>query len=285
MPTIKLITDSTADLGQDLVNGHGITVVPLTVHFDDESYRDGLDITTAQLFQRVSERKRLPKTASPSPAAFLEAFTLATADGSEAIFIGISSQLSSTVQNAALAADMLGGGRVSVFDSGNLSTGIGLLVLLASDLIREGRSRAEILAALEEARPRVRSSFMVDTLEYIHMGGRCSGIQALAGALLHIRPVLTVVDGGLTVAGKTRGARQKALDFMLEQFERDAAAGLVRPERVFVTHTGVQEDARYMMARVRQALPEVEAVLETDAGSVVASHCGPGTIGILYMVK
>lgn len=285
MAAIKIITDSTADLGQALTDRHQISVVPLTVQFDQESYLDGVEINTQQLFRLVDERKHLPKTASPSPAAFYEAFVKATADGSEAICIGISSKFSSTVQNARIAADMLPDGRVTVFDSANLSTGIGLQVLLAADLAQAGRSRAEIVAALEDARPKVRSAFVIDTLEYLHKGGRCSGVQALVGALLHIRPVIAVADGGMVVAGKTRGARQKALDALLERFAEDAQAGAVRPERVFVTHTGVHEDALYLAEGVRRLLPEVGEVIETAAGSVVGSHCGPGTIGVLYIVK
>lgn len=285
MAAIKIITDSTADLGQELTDRHQITVVPLTVQFDDESYLDGVEMGTAKLFHMVEERKRLPKTASPSPAAFHAAFLEATADGSEVIYIGISSKFSSTVQNARIAAEMLPHDRVTVFDSANLSTGIGLQVLLAADLARAGQSRPEILSALEDARPKVRSAFMIDTLEYLYKGGRCSGVQALAGALLHIRPIIAVVDGGMVVAGKTRGARQKALDAMLERLAQDAEAGLVRTERVFVTHTGVHEDALYLADGVRRLLPGVGEVLETNAGSVVGSHCGPGTIGVLYMVK
>lgn len=285
MPAVKIITDSTADLGQELTDRYQIKVVPLTVQFDQESYLDGVEIDTQRLFRLVEERKSLPKTASPSPGAFHAAFVEATADGSDVIFVGISSKFSSTVQNACIAADMLPDGRVTVFDSANLSTGIGLQVLLAADLARAGKTRAEILAALEDARPKVRSAFVIDTLEYLYKGGRCSGMQALAGALLHIRPMIAVVDGGMVVAGKTRGARQKALDALLERFAGDAVAGLVRPERVFVTHTGVHEDALYLADGVRRLLPGVGEVLETPAGSVVGSHCGPGTIGVLYMVK
>jgi DegV family protein with EDD domain len=285
MAAIKIVTDSTADLGPELTARYGITVVPLTVQFDQESYLDGVEIDTQKLFSLVEENKRLPKTASPSPGAFHAAFAAATADGSDVIFIGISSKFSSTVQNARIAADMLPDGRVSTFDSANLSTGIGLLVLLAADMARAGSSRAEILAALEDARPKVRSAFMIDTLEYLHKGGRCSGVQALAGALLHIRPIIAVVDGGMVVAGKTRGARQKALDALLERLASDVEAGAVRPERVFITHTGVHEDALYLADGVRRLLPGVGEVLETPAGSVVGSHCGPGTIGVLYVVK
>lgn len=285
MSQLSIITDSTADLTPELIAQHGLTVVPLVVQFDQESYLDGVEIETGRLFQLVEQKRRLPKTASPSPGAFQSAFAQATEGGRQALFIGLSSRLSSTVQNAQIAASLLPHGQVQVFDSLNLSTGIGLQVLYASDLARQGKSADEIIAALEAARPKVRTAFVIDTLEYLHMGGRCNSVQALVGSLLRMRPVISVVDGGMTVAAKLRGARQKALDWLLDSFAADAAAGQVRPERVFVTHTGVRDDAVYLAQRIREIMPAVQEVIETRAGSVIGSHCGPGTIGILYMAK
>lgn len=285
MSAVRIITDSTADLSRELLESSGVRVVPLLVELDGQTFADGVELDTEHLFDLVAQRRRLPKTASPSPAAFKEAFDTATADGAHALYIGISTSLSATMQNARLAAEMLPAGQVTVIDSANLSTGIGLQVLFAWDLARQGLGPAEIAAAVEQARPKVRTAFMVDTLDYLHMGGRCSGAQALVGSLLRLRPVIAVENGALTVAAKVRGPRQKGLDWMLERFAEDARQGLVRPERVFLTHTGVHEDALYMADEVRRIMPEVREVLKTRAGAVIASHCGPGTIGILYMVK
>jgi DegV family protein with EDD domain len=285
MPRIRIITDSTADLGPELIQREELIVVPLLVQFDEESYQDGVDMDTERLFRMVETKKKLPKTASPSPAVFQAAFAQATADGSDAIYIGISSKLSATLQNARLAAELFPPGKVRVFDSLNLSTGIGLQVLMACDLARAGKTADEIMAALEAARPKVRTAFVIDTLDYLHKGGRCNSLQALVGSLLKLRPVIAVEDGGMIVAAKLRGARQKGLEWMLERFAADAARGLVRPERVFITHTGVHEDAAFMAGEVRRIMPEVQAVIETRAGSVIGSHCGPGTIGIIYLQK
>lgn len=285
MPNIRVITDSTADLSADLVEREHLTVVPLVVLFDEQSYRDGIELDGDGLFRLVEANHRLPKTSSPSPADFKAAFEQATADGSQALYIGLSSQFSATVQNARIAATMLPEGRVRVIDSANLSTGIGLLVLQACDLVRQGLSMDELVTTLEASRPKVRSCFMVDGLDYIRMGGRCSSATALAGTLLRLRPVIAVVDGGMVVTAKIRGARKKGLDWMLERFADDARKGLVRPERIFITHSGAEEDARYMEAEVRRILPDVGEILETRAGCVISSHCGPATIGILYMLK
>jgi len=279
------MTDSTADLSPELIQRHQLSVVPLEVLFDDRSYRDGIDIDSHRLFQLVEEKNHLPKTASPGPSAFRDAFEQATADGSEVLYVGLSSKLSSTFQHAQQAAEALPERRVTLFDSANLSTGIGLLALLASDLARQGRSAGEIVAELEECRPKVRTCFVVETLEYLHKGGRCSGTAALVSLLLRIRPIIAVEDGGMIVAAKVRGSRAKALEWMLDRFEQDARAGRVRPDRVFVTHAGAHEDACDLAEAVRRIMPELKEVLVTEAGCVISSHCGPGTVGILYMQK
>jgi len=285
MAAIRIITDSTADLSPELLAANDVRVVPLLVQFDNESYQDGVEINTERLFQMVAERNKLPKTASPGIGAFREAFTDATADGSQVLFIGISAKFSATLQNALIAASEFPEGQVRVFDSRNLSTGIGLQVLHACDLVRQGKTMEEILADLETYQAGVRSRFVIDTMEYLYKGGRCSGVAALAGTLLKIRPVIAVVDGGMVVAAKVRGARRKALDWMLEQLAEDVAQGRVRPERVFVTSPDEHEDAPYMVEGVRRIMPDVKEVIVTRAGSVIGSHCGPGTIGVLYATK
>ncbi len=284
MHSIRIFTDSTADLTPELLAANHVTVVPLVVQFGQESYRDGVEIDTRQLFAKVAETGQLPKTGSPSPAAFQEAFTRATAAGSQALFIGISTRFSSTVQNAQIAASLFPEGQVRVFDSANLCNGIGLLVLLACDLVRAGHSLDQVVAELERARPLVRSAFRIDTLDYLYKGGRCSGVTALVGGLLSIKPVIAVEDGGMVVATKLRGHRQKGLDWMLERFAADAAAGRVQTDRVFVAYTDVPEDAHYMADAIQRILPGVQ-ILEATAGSVISSHCGPGTSGLFYLNK
>lgn len=201
----------------------------------------------------------------------------------QVVYIGISSKFSSGTPNARLAAGGFPDGKVTVIDSANLSTGIGLQVLLARDLAAAGKPAREIARAVAGAIPRVRTSFIIDTLDYLRMSGRCSGVQALVGTLLQIRPVISVVDGGMVVSGKVRGPRKKALDRMLHDFEADSAR--VATDRVFVTHTGCHEDAVYLMDGIRRAAPAVKEALETTAGAVIASHCGPNTIGILHMIR
>jgi len=285
MSGISIMTDSTADLSRELIARYGVTVVPLAVVFGQDAYKDGVDVDTQRLFELVEQNRQLPKTSSPSPEVFRSVFEEAVAHGHQVLYIGISSKFSASVQNAALAAGAFPEGQVRVFDSANLSTGIAHLVLYACDLISQGRQMDQILAALETARPKVRTSFKMDRLDYMHMGGRCTGVQALLSSVLKIRPVISVVDGGMIVAGKVRGSSRKSLDWMMDRFEEDVRQGLVGEDRVFLTHTGVHEDAVYMAERVREITPEMKEILETPAGSVIGSHCGPGTIGILYMLN
>ena len=285
MSGISIMTDSTADLSRELIARYQVTVVPLAVVFGQDAYKDGVDIDTQRLFELVEQNRQLPKTSSPSPEVFRSVFEEAVAHGHQVLYIGISSKFSASVQNAALAAGAFPEGQVRVFDSANLSTGIAHLVLYACDLISQGRQMDQILAALETARPKVRTSFKMDRLDYMHMGGRCTGVQALLSSVLKIRPVISVVDGGMIVAGKVRGSSRKSLDWMMDRFEEDVRQGLVGEDRVFLTHTGVHEDAVYMAERVREITPEMKEILETPAGSVIGSHCGPGTIGILYILN
>jgi len=284
MSGISIMTDSTADLSRELIARYGVTVVPLAVVFGQDAYKDGVDIDTQRLFELVEQNKQLPKTSSPSPEVFRSVFEEAVAHGHQVLYIGISSKFSASVQNAALVAGAFPEGQVRVFDSANLPTGIAHLVLYARDLVSQGRQMDEILAALERARPKVRTSFKLDRLDYMHMGGRCTGVQTLLSSVLKIRPVISVADGGMIVAGKVRGSSRKSLDWMMDRFEEDVRQGLVREDRVFLTHTGVHEDAVYMAERVREIMPEMKEILETPAGSVIGSHCGPGTIGILYIL-
>ena len=182
MSGISIITDSTADLSRELITRYQVTVVPLAVVFGQDAYKDGVDVDTRRLFGLVEQNRQLPKTSSPSPEVFRSVFEEAVADGSQALYIGISSQFSASAQNAMLAAGAFPEGQARVFDSANLSTGIAHLVLYACDLVSQGRQMDEILAALEAARPKVRTSFKMDRLDYPSLTCRRSQMPPQQGA-------------------------------------------------------------------------------------------------------
>ncbi len=276
---IDLTTDSCADLNQELIANRNIRIIPLQVFIENENLKDG-EITAAELFKRVESSGSLPKTAAPAVADFARFFDVP----GETIFIGISSKLSATVSNSLLALEMIGSQKkVHIIDSLNLSTGIGLLVLKAADLRDQGYGAVEIVAAVQQAIPKVRTAFIIDTMDYLYKGGRCTALQAIFGSMLKIRPVIEVrQDGTLGVKDKLRGGRQKALNALLEDFfaHRDE----IDLQRVFITHTGCDADAAFLADSIRKSAG-VNEVLITVAGATISSHCGPNTIGILYMLK
>ena len=276
---INIITDSTSDLGADITAEFNLSVVPLSVTIGNEVYRDGVDITQKDLFALVQKHGELPKTAAPSVGEFIKIFDCP----GESLFVGISSKLSATIQNAILAAESFPAGKVRVIDSLNLSTGVGLLALRAAGLRDQGATAEQADKELRSGVPKLRTSFVIDTMDYLYKGGRCTAIQAIAGSVLKIHPIIGInLDGTLGVKEKARGTRQKGLQRMLEDFT--AHLDELDPERVFVTHTCSDEDAEFLKSEIiRLAAPKDVRI--TQAGSVISSHCGPGTIGILFFVK
>lgn len=276
---IRIITDSTADLGIDLAKRFNIEIVPLTVILGDQQFKDGQDIQTGQLFDYVTSHGELPKTSAISVAEISNVFR----GTDEIVYVSISSKLSASFSNATLAAKELGLPRIHLVDSLNLSTGTGLLAIRAAELRDEGKSATEIAVTLRKDTARVRSSFTVDTLEYLYLGGRCSAVTNLAGSVLHIRPVIAVKpDGTLGVKAKVRGSRAKALQSIIDSYDHDRID--IDYHRVFITHTGCDDDAAFLETEIRK-LSHPEEICITTAGAVIASHCGPNTIGILYMLK
>ena len=276
---IRIIIDSTADLGNELLSHYRIEMIPLYVLMGEQSYLDGVNISLEDLFRSVQETGQLPKTSAASIGDFVRHFT----GLDDIVYIGISSQLSATIKNATIAAETLGKENVYIVDSLNLSTGIGLLALRAAELRDEGMPAREIAEAIKALVPKVRTSFIIETLDYLYKGGRCTALQNLMSSLLSIRPIIAVrPDGTLGVKAKIRGTRRKGLMEMVKDFEEHLDE--IDLHRVFITHTGCTADAEFLKSELLSRA-QIEEVLITRAGSVIASHCGPDTIGILYMVK
>lgn len=281
MAKVKIFTDSTCDLSGELISRHKIGVVPLYVLFNDESFLDGIDMTTADLYRKVEETGSLPKTAAPSPGDFLTIFAPHLEAGEDIVYIGISAELSATLNNARLAAEELPPGRIEIVDSRNLSTGIGLLVMRAVDFAAEGLDIHTIAQKVRELTPKVETEFIVDTLDYLHKGGRCSGIARLVGSMLKIRPSIKVVDGKMIPAEKFRGTRGKALQGLLDNAL--AFKDEMSPERIFITHS-ISDDGPFLREELLKQTG-VKEVIITQAGCVISSHCGRNTIGILFIRK
>lgn len=280
MNSVKIFTDSTSDLCHDILSKNDIGLIPLYVGFGDNTLKDGLEIKTEDLYKKVAEYGILPKTSAPSPNDFFNSFKPYIDKGYNIVYISISSKLSSTIQNAKIAASEFDEGRIKIVDSLNLSTGIGLLVMKAADYAKQGYCSNEIANLVKEVVPKVETNFIIDTLDYLYKGGRCSALQSIVSNVLKIRPIIKVVDGKMIVGQKIRGKRIKALKAILNNTYDDKKT--IDKSRLMITHSMADEDAIYLKNELSKHI-DVENIIITKAGCVISSHCGPNTIGILYI--
>ena len=282
MNKIKIIVDSTSDLTKEYLEENNISVIPLGVTFGDKVYHDGIDITVKDLYSYVEKNKILPKTSAISVGEFITFFQKYIDEGYDIFYTGISSKMSSSYQNACLASENFEKGRILIFDSLNLSTGIGLQVTRAVKLVKEGKNLAEINEELLKIRPLVRSQFLIETMDYLYKGGRCSGVAYFLASALYLKPIIRVVDGGMIVYKKPIGKTIKACNALLEIFKKDLPN--MDTSLVMLTSTFADNSEKYLYNELLKYLP-AENIMVTHAGAVISSHCGPGTIGILYIMK
>ena len=276
MSKVKITSDSISDLDY-LFAERGIARLPIPILLGDREGLDG-EITPDDIYAFFDETKTTPKTSAITPEKYYEFFKEQTADGSEVVHFTISSEMSSCYRNACSAAEQCGG--VYVIDSRNLSTGAGLLVLYADDLAKAGESGASIKEKVDARRAAVQASFVVDTMTFLHKGGRCSGIAAFVASVLRIKPSIIVSDGKMVVGKKYMGATDKAII----KYVADTLKSYPHPDLkyVFVTHTSARPE---VVAKVKEEVLAVYPdanIIETLAGATVTSHCGKGTLGVLY---
>ncbi|SNS77245.1 EDD domain protein, DegV family [Anaerovirgula multivorans] len=281
MNKVQVITDSTADLSLEIIQEKNIAVVPLYVVFGENTYKDGVEISTVELYKKVNETGELPKTSSPTPADFHNVFKSYVDEGKDVLYIGLSSQLSATIQNAKIAAMEFPKGKIHIIDSLNLSAGIGLLALQAVDYAEANMQVEEIAVKIREMIPKMQTFFAIDTLEYLQKGGRCSSIQSFIGNMLKIRPILKVINGKIVLYQKTRGKREKTFNTLLEEILKDKES--IQKNRMIVIHSLASEDLIYLKQQLVTAL-DVKEIITLEAGCVISSHCGPKTVGIMYAV-
>ncbi len=284
MKRVLILTDSTADLSKQLREKRMIYSLPLRVIFGEDEYRDGIDLTTKELYDIVDDKRELPKTTAISPGQFVSFFESYLDQGYEIIYVGIGSKISGTYQSAVIAKETIASDDIYLVDSMNLSSGIGLLVLKAADYRDQGLNAAAIKTKLDVLATKVRSQFAIKTLDYLHKGGRASGTAKLVGSVLGIKPIIQVRHGILDVYKKPMGKMSRALDIMLKDFFKEIDKQNVDLDYVMITHSYADKQAAYMIDKVK-AYTHPKTMIENHAGCVISSHCGPGTIGILYMVR
>ena len=281
MEKIKVTCDSTCDLTPKLYESYGVHVVPLGITLGETLYYDGVNVAAEDLFAYADRTGTLPKTSAIGPDSYEKVFRSYTEQGYAVIHINISSEFSACHQNACLAAAELE--NVYPVDSRNLSSGSGHLVLLAVELARRGLSAREIVDVLNEKKEKLDVSFVLQHLEYLRMGGRCSGVAVLGANLLKLRPEIRVMDGKMNVGAKYRGSMERSvLDYVRGRLaNRDD----VEPGRIFVTHSGVPQDLEDKVVALVKELHPFREVIVTRAGSTISSHCGPECLGVLFFKK
>lgn len=274
MGAIHVVTDSAGDLPPELAERHGITVVPLTIRFGDEELVDQVQLTAKEFWDRVTTGPHTPQTAAPSPGAFQQAFEAAADDGADGVLcVTLSSAVSATYQAARAAATAVAERvPVSVVDSRTLTMGSGLLALHAADLAASGMGLDELTLAIEAAKARVSVFGVIDTLEFLHRGGRIGGAAKLLGSMLAIKPVIEVRDGVVEVESKQR-TRARSLEYLADKVRRGGPF-----DRVAVVH-GAAADVEVILGLLAD-VHDAGGVLVADLGPVVGTHAGPGTIGV-----
>ena len=282
---VKIIADSTCDLPKEILEEYGVSILPLHIICNEADYLDGVTITPPEIFAWADENKTTPKTSAASPGEAVELLKPYADAGRDVVCISISDAFSTTGNVLRMTADAIneeaGRTQVHVINSANLSTGIGLLVLEAATMAKEGMKAEQIVENIEALIPKVRASFVVDTLTYLHRGGRCSGLAALAGGALKLHPQIVVKDGKMDVAKKYRGNMKKVLlEYTKELTDALMHAG---KNRVFITHSGCDKEVVDSIREYITGLGIFEEILETTAGGVISSHCGPGTLGVLFI--
>lgn len=278
---IKVLSDSTCDLPQELVEKYNITIVPLTVIKDGQAYTDGITITPADIFSHVANGGSLCSTAAVSAGEYAQWFEKYTSDYEGVIHVNISSEFSCSYQNACLAAEDFA--NVRVVDSRNLSTGQGLVVLEICKLAEQCTTLDELHQKAQEFTAKVEASFLLDRLDYMVKGGRCSSATALGANLLNLKPCIEVKDGKMVVVKKYRGNYAKCL----ATYVKDRLANrddLVR-DTLFVTHTPVTDACLQAVTDAVKENDNFENIYWNEAGCTVSCHCGPGTLGVLFVRK
>lgn len=282
MSKVKIISDSTCDLSEELLIQYDIAVLPHPIVRDGELLQDNVSITPDDIYAHYERTGRLCTTSAPNAYDYEQFWRPWLDEGYEIVHFTISSEMSTAYNQAVLAAEETG--HVYPVDSRSLSTGIGLLVLEACDLRDQGFAAEEIAARVREDSAKCQASFLVDVIEYLWKGGRCSSVAAIGANILKLKPRIDVLNGNMLSTKKYRGKTAK----WFAAYADDLLKGKdnIRQNRIFITHSGIDEDIiQLVQDKIRQWQPGVEHIYVTRAGGTISCHCGPGTLGILYMYE
>ena len=280
MARIHVVTDSGSDLPKDVRERFGISVVPLTIQFGDDIYRDGVDMQVDEFYERLRTGDTLPSTCQPSPADFVKVYESIAEAGDTIISVHLSSKLSGTYQSSVLAASMLPDIDIVSIDTLSASMGIGLAAIAAAEAVKQEKPKDEVIAITERAVEQLGVYFMVDTLEFLKRNGRIGRASALMGTLLNIKPILTLQDGVVTPFEKARG-KAKALKRISEAIAQYSEEHTGKKLRFGITHAAALDDAEKIAAEIKEQFP-VHDIVIGPIGPTIGVHVGPGTLAVLF---
>jgi DegV family protein with EDD domain len=270
---VKVVTESTADIPSDFAASLGIEVVPSYVVFGARTYRDGIDISRAQFYEKLASAQEIPKTAAPPPAVYEQAYRRLAVEGDEIVSIHAAANLSGLYSAARVAAENLASVQIKVIDSGQVSMGYGWLVIAAAEAAVRGETFQAIVERVMDMKVRSRVLAMLDTLDFVYRGGRVGWVQALIGTLMRIKPLVEVQGGEIRLLERTR-TRTRSLDRLIDRVE-----GFGPLERAIVLHANAPAEAEQLADQLQRIAPTWERLI-TQAGTTIASHTGPGAVGI-----
>ena len=281
MSKVAVVTDSTTYMPPDLVKKHNISVAPQVLIWGDQTYKDGVDINSTEFFTRLKTAKVMPTTSQVSVVSFQEIFQDLVNKGFEVLALLVSSKLSGTVQSALQAKELMdsAGEKVNVVDSQSVAMALGFQVLAVARALEEGASLRDAIALAEKSHQYTGVFFAVDTLEFLHRGGRIGGAQRFIGSALNLKPILAIQNGRVEGIERIR-TKSKAHDRVLELVVEKVAGR--SPVRLATLHANAADDAKALLARAEQALNPVESVF-TEVSPTVGTHAGPGTIGLAFL--
>jgi DegV family protein with EDD domain len=275
MPQVKIITDSSADLGPEVAARLGITVLPVSIHFGNKTFRDGIDINATEFFDRLKHNSVFPTTSPPVPSLFEDTFAELMKQTDQIVAVHASSKLSQTFARAQRAASpLLGRAKIHVIDSQLVSVGLGMLVTAAAQAAESGANVDEVVRLVRGMIPRIYIAFFSDTLEYLERGGRIRKAQAILGGMLNIKPLLILEDGDIVALEKVR-TRTKAVEKLVEFIIEFAHI-----ERMVILHSTTPEDVNLLIEQVNLALPNLDMKVELY-GPALGTHLGPGALGVV----
>lgn len=275
---VRIITDTMCDVPKDMEDRYSIKIMPLTVHFDNESYKDGIDITREQFYNKLETSQNLPTTSQVPPIEFLDVFKSELDKGNDVICINGSSQLSGTYNSALLAKNQLESDKIYVIDSEGVTMGAGLLAIKAARLVEQGMSTEEIVAEIRESVRRMKYFYIVDTLKYLHKGGRISLSASVLGSILNIKPIITMKEGKLELIDKARGIK-KALAATFDMIKDNGWT--LENKVVGINHTIAPENFALLEEYLIKNY-NVKEIIRGEVGSVVATHAGPGAVAMYF---